>query len=143
MGIIIALISGLLMSVQGVFNTGVTKTTGMWVCNCFVQFTALLAGMVMWYVTDRQSFSKLTEVTPKYMLLGGIIGTAITYTVIKSMDILGPARAVMIIVVSQVFVAYVIELFGMFGVEKVEFEFRKLLGMLLSIGGIVLFKYKK
>ena len=143
MGIIIALISGLLMSVQGVFNTGVTKTTGMWVCNCFVQFTALLAGMVMWYVTDRQSFSKLTEVTPKYMLLGGIIGTAITYTVIKSMDILGPARAVMIIVVSQVFEAYVIELFGMFGVEKVEFEFRKLLGMLLSIGGIVLFKYKK
>ena len=143
MGIIIALISGLLMSVQGVFNTGVTKTTGMWVCNCFVQFTALLAGMVMWYVTDRQSFSKLTEVTPKYMLLGGIIGTAITYTVIKSMDILGPARAVMIIVVSQVFVAYVVELFGMFGVEKVEFEFRKLLGMLLSIGGIVLFKYKK
>ena len=142
MGIIIALISGLLMSVQGVFNTGVTRTTGMWVCNCFVQFTALLAGLVMWFVTDRQSFYNLSKVTPKYVLLGGVIGTAITYTVIKSMDALGPARAVMIIVVSQVTVAYVIELFGMFGVDKVEFELRKLVGVVLSIVVIILFKYK-
>lgn len=143
MGIIIALISGLLMSVQGVFNTGVTKTTGMWVCNCFVQFTALLAGLVMWFFTDRQSFTSLAKVSPKYVLLGGIIGTAITYTVIKSMDMLGPARAVMIIVVSQVAVAYLIELLGLFGVDKVEFEFRKLLGVILAVGGIIMFKYEK
>ena len=39
-GFLIAVISGLLMSVQGVFNTQVTKTTGMWVANAFVQFTA-------------------------------------------------------------------------------------------------------
>lgn len=31
---------------------------------------------------------------------------------------LGPARAVMLIVVAQLLVAYLIELFGMFGVEK-------------------------
>ncbi|MDD7282351.1 MAG: EamA-like transporter family protein, partial [Clostridium sp.] len=29
-GIIVALISGALMSVQGVFNTGVTKQTSTW-----------------------------------------------------------------------------------------------------------------
>ncbi len=140
MGIIIALISGLLMSVQGVFNTGVTKETGIWVCNCFVQFTALITGLVMWYFTDRQSFMSLSKVTPKYVLVGGIIGTAITYTVIKSMDALGPARAVMIIVISQVTVAYLIELMGLFGVDKVEFQFRKLIGVALAIGGIILFK---
>ena len=32
-GFFIALVSGALMSVQGVFNTQVTKTTGMWVSN--------------------------------------------------------------------------------------------------------------
>ena len=32
-GFLIALLSGALMSVQGVFNTQVTKTTGMWVSN--------------------------------------------------------------------------------------------------------------
>lgn len=32
-GFFIALLSGALMSIQGVFNTEVTKTTGMWVGN--------------------------------------------------------------------------------------------------------------
>ena len=36
-GFLIALLSGVLMSVQGVFNTQVTKTTGMWVSNGWVQ----------------------------------------------------------------------------------------------------------
>lgn len=142
LGVIIALISGLLMSVQGVFNTDVTKVTGIWVCNCFVQFTALIAGLVMWYFTDRQSFMNLSKVSPKYVLLGGIIGTAITYTVIKSMDSLGPARAVMIIVISQVMVAYLIELMGLFGVQQAEFQMRKLVGAALAIGGIILFKWE-
>ena len=39
-GFLIALLSGALMSVQGVFNTQVTKTTGMWVSNGWVQFSA-------------------------------------------------------------------------------------------------------
>lgn len=41
-GFLIALLSGALMSVQGVFNTQVTKTTGMWVSNGWVQFSAFL-----------------------------------------------------------------------------------------------------
>src|SRR5574344_2014375 len=69
MGIIIALISGALMSVQGVFNTQVTKATSMWVANCFVQFTALIAGLAMWYFTGHESFTGIAKVTPKYMLL--------------------------------------------------------------------------
>ena len=40
-GWIIALISGALMSVQGVFNTGLTKQTSLWVANSWVQGTAL------------------------------------------------------------------------------------------------------
>ena len=39
-GFVIALLSGALMSVQGVFNTQVTKTTGMWVSNGWVQLSA-------------------------------------------------------------------------------------------------------
>ena len=45
-GCFIAVLSGALMSVQGVFNTQVTKTTGMWVSNAWVQFSALLLCLV-------------------------------------------------------------------------------------------------
>ncbi len=75
------------------------------------------------------------------MLLGGAIGAVITYTVIKGMEMLGPARAVMIIVISQLAVAYLIELFGLFGVEKQPLEMRKITGMGIAIAGIIIFKW--
>ena len=127
-GFFIALISGALMSVQGVFNTQVTKTSGIWVANAFVQFTALLVCLGAWLLTDRSSFGALVKVEPKYMLLGGAIGAFITYTVIKSMEMLGPAKAVMLIVIAQLIVAYVIELFGWFGTDKQPLEWRKVIG---------------
>ncbi|MBQ9765866.1 MAG: DMT family transporter [Lachnospiraceae bacterium] len=141
-GIIIALVSGALMSIQGVFNTAVTKGTSMWVSNAWVQFTALIICLGGWFVTGRDSFMQLAKVEPKYMLLGGVIGAFITLTVIKSMSSLGPAKAVMLIVVSQLLVAYLIEVFGLFGVEKVGFEWKKLIGMAMAIVGIVIFKWE-
>lgn len=129
------------MSIQGVFNTQVTKTSGIWVANIFVQFTALLVCIVAWLFTDRSSLSTLMKVEPKYMLLGGAIGAFITYTVIKGMELLGPAKAVMLIVIAQLIVAYLIEVLGLFGVEKQPVEMRKLIGMGIAIVGVVIFKW--
>ncbi len=141
-GFFIALLSGALMSIQGVFNTQVTKTSGIWVANAFVQLSAFLVCMGIWLCTDCTSFATLLKVEPKYMLLGGVMGAGITYTVIKGMDLLGPARAVMIIVIAQLIVAYGIELLGLFGVEKQPLEARKIIGMLIAIAGIIVFKWK-
>lgn len=141
LGFFIAILSGALMSVQGVFNTQVTKQSGIWVANAFVQLTALLVCLAVWLFSDRASFALLLKVEPKYMLLGGAIGTFITYTVIKSMEQLGPARSVMFIVVSQLIIAYMIEIFGLFGVEKQPLEIKKLLGAGVMIVGIVIFKW--
>ncbi len=141
-GFFIALLSGALMSVQGVFNTQVTKSSSIWVANAFVQLTALLVCLGAWLFADRTSFSTLFKVEPKYMLLGGAIGAFITYTVIRSMDMLGPARAVMLIVIAQLIVAYVIEILGWFGVEKQPLEWRKVIGMVIAIAGIVIFKWE-
>lgn len=141
-GFFIALISGALMSIQGVFNTQVTKASSIWVANAFVQFTALLVCLIAWFVSDRSSFGALLKVEPKYMLLGGAIGAFITFTVIKGMEMLGPARAVMLIVTAQLIVAYLIELFGLFGTEKQPLEWRKIIGMGIAIAGIIIFKWK-
>lgn len=141
-GFFIAIISGALMSVQGVFNTQVTKETGIWTTSAFVQFTALIICLGAWGITERTSFSSILKFEPKYMLLGGVIGAFITFTVIKSMDMLGPARAVMLIVIAQLIIAYVIEIFGLFGVEKQPVEMRKLFGMVVAIIGVSIFKWK-
>lgn len=54
-GFLIALLSGALMSIQGVFNTQVTKTTGMWVGNGWVQFTAFAVCLAMWFFYRKRS----------------------------------------------------------------------------------------
>ena len=141
-GILTALLSGALMSVQGVFNTEVTKQTSLWVSSAFVQFTALLVCLAAWLITDRTNLTSLAQVEHKYMLFSGVIGAFITVTVVKAMGALGPARAAMLIVISQLIVAYLIELFGIFQVEKQVFEWRKLIGMLVAIAGIVIFKWE-
>ena len=78
-----------------------------------------------WLATGRDSVAALMEVQPRYMLLGGVIGAGITWTVIKSVDALGPARSALFIVVSQLAVAYLISLSGMFGMEKEPFSWEK------------------
>lgn len=139
-GFLIALLSGACMSIQGVFNTNLTKNSSLWVTNCWVQFTALLVCVAGWALSDRTGFSVLFKMNQKYMLLGGVLGALITLTVVKAMGMLGPADAVLIIVVSQIAVAYLIELFGIFKVEKVPFSWMKLVGLGLAVVGIFIFE---
>lgn len=141
-GFLIALISGALMSVQGVFNTQVTKTTGMWVGNAWVQLSAFALCAVMWLIMGRDSIAAIGKVEPKYVLLGGVIGAGITWTVIKSMAQLGPAKAALLIVIAQLIVAYVIELLGLFGVDKQPLEWRKVGGMVLALIGVAIFQWE-
>ena len=141
-GFFIALLSGALMSIQGVFNTEVTKASSMWISAAWVQLTALVTCLLTWALTDRKNMLTVFEVTPRYMLLGGVIGAFITFTVIRSMDSLGPAKAVMLIVISQLLVAYLIELLGIFGVERADFSWRKMLGMAVAIVGVVIFRWE-
>ena len=141
-GWIVALISGVLMSIQGVLNTEVTKQTSLWVSTGWVQLSALIVCITAWFIRDRSRVTALMDVSPKYMLLGGVIGAFITLTVIVSMDQLRPARAAQLIVVSQIAAAYLIELFGLFGVDKANFQWSKVLGLGLSIIGIMIVKWK-
>ena len=141
-GFLIALLSGALMSVQGVFNTQVTRTTGLWVSNGWVQLSAFAVCLILWFANGRDNISALWKVDPKYMLLGGVIGAGITWTVIKSMEALGPAKAALLIVIAQLVVAYVIELFGMFGMEKTALDWRKVGGLALALIGIAIFQWE-
>ena len=143
-GIIVALISGALMSVQGVFNTGVTKQTSTWLASAWVAFSGFVVAIALWAIFERNQAGifSLAQVDHKYMLLGGVIGAGITWTVIKSIEALGPARSALLIVIAQLTVAYLIQLFGLFGMDREPFSWRKAGGLLLAVAGIAVFQWK-
>ena len=120
-----------------------TRQSSLWVSTGWVQLSAFAVCVLAWLFTGRQSIAALWQIENKYVLLGGVIGAFITITVIQSMGALGPAKAAMLIVISQLIVAYLIELLGIFGVAKEPFEWRTILGMLIAIVGIVIFKWQK
>lgn len=138
-GFIIAIVSGALMSIQGIFNTNVTKSSSIWVAAGFVQLTALATCLIMWLFNGRPEVSVVLRVDNKVSLLGGVIGAFITFTVVKSVSELGIAKAEITIVVAQVIVAYLIELFGLFGSKKAEFSWLKLLALIIAAGGVFMF----
>ena len=139
-GILIALLSGALMSIQGVFNTEVTRQSSIWVSAGWVQLTAFVTCLVMWLLTGRPEVQGIWQVRPWYMLSRGVIGALITWTVIRSVESLGPARSALLIVVAQIAVAYGIEVFGLFGVEKSGWEWKKAIGALTAVIGIIIFQ---
>ncbi len=140
-GMMVALISGALMSLQGVFNTEVTKQSSIWAAAGWVQLTAFATCVVLYFVGGRGDIMGMFSIDRKYMLLGGVMGALITWTVIKSMDGLGPAKATLLIVITQILVSYLVEVFGLFGVEKAGFEWKKLIGAMISVAGIVMFHW--
>ena len=111
-GMIVALISGALMSLQGVFNTEVTKQSSIWAAAGWVQLTAFFTCVALYLLTGGGEILGMFSIQRKYMLLGGVMGAFITWTVVKSMDGLGP----------------------------VGFEWKKLLGAVIAIIGIVIFR---
>lgn len=140
-GLLVAVISGALMGIQGVWNAGVTKQTSIWTATGFVQFSALLVCIAAWFISGKEkNIASLLQVNPRYFLLGGILGAFITFTVIKSVELLGPAKSAMFIVTAQLVASYLIEVFGLFGTEKAAFSWQKLCAAAVTVGGVIWFR---
>ncbi|MDD4187836.1 MAG: DMT family transporter [Bacilli bacterium] len=140
MGIIFAILAGLLMSIQGVYNTRLMESSSMWITNVWVHFSALLVCLIMWFFMGHKNLLTVFNVDNKLYLVGGILGAFITFTVIKGIDKLGPAHATMLILLAQLIIAYLIEVIGLFGTEKIAFQWPKLIGVILMLTGIFVFK---
>lgn len=140
-GIIFSALAGALMSIQGVFNTRAGEKTGLWEINVFVQGTGFLITLIVFFIFGEGNIKKIAEVNKLY-LTGGLIGVFIIYTVMKGMHMLSPTYAVSIILITQLVTAALIDCCGFFETKKLVFHFSKILGVIIMIIGIIIFKWK-
>lgn len=141
LGIILAIISGAAMSIQGVFNTRVSEKIGVWETNTIVQGSAFILALIIMLMIRNGSYSELRAVNKVY-LLGGAIGVVITYTVMAAVGSLGPTFGISIILISQLMTAAIIDAFALFDTEKLKFAAHNYIGIILMIIGIIIFKWK-
>lgn len=140
-GIIFSIIAGVAMSIQGVFNSRLGEKIGLWETNTIVQGSAFVLTLIITLLFGKGNFKEIQS-TNKLYLTGGIIGVIITFTVMMSILKLGPTYAISIILVAQLIAAALIDLFGLFDSEKIGFGFTKIIGVIVMIIGIIIFKWR-
>ncbi|MDR2505974.1 MAG: DMT family transporter [Oscillospiraceae bacterium] len=141
MGWLFAAIAGALMSLQGVMNTRLSEKIGLYESNMYVQGTAFLLSLIAMWIFGKGQLNQLGQVNKGYWL-GGALGLAITITVMLGMKALSPTLAVSTILIAQLVVAALIDGFGWMGTDKQPFNWHQFAGVLLIVGGIILFKWK-
>lgn len=141
MGFIFSIIAGAAMSIQGVMNTRLGDKIGLYEANAFVQGTAFLLSLIAVWIVGKGDFKLIGDANKLY-LLGGVLGLIITVTVMLGVGKLSPTIAISTILISQLLVAAIIDAFGLMGSDKIAFEWNKYVGLLLMLGGVLLFKIK-
>lgn len=140
-GIILSIIAGVAMSLQGVFNTRLSEKIGLWETNTFVQGTGFLLTLAITYFFGKGHFRDITS-SKKIYLLGGLLGAIIIFTVMMGIRSLGTTCSIGIILVAQLTSAGIIDAFGLFDTNKIRFGINEFIGVALMIIGIVIFKWK-
>ena len=142
LSLLLALISGVLMAVQGSLNTTLSKVVGLLETTFIVHITGTILLMILLFILKmgRGNLYALPE-APWYAYLGGVIGVGIIYLVAASIPEVGVANATTAIIIGQVLTAIIIDHFGAFGLEKMPYGWSQFLGLtLLVIGGKLLLK---
>lgn len=142
LGTIIAIISGISMTLQGIFNTRLNEKMGIWETTSLIQGIAFICSFIIAYFFGRGSYSGIKDAN-KFYLISGILGVVITFTVIKSVSLMGATVGIGMILIAQLLSAALINSFGLFGSDKIHFSFNNFIGISLMIIGIVIFQWKK
>ncbi len=132
--IILAALSGSLMAIQGTFNSILGKIIGLLEGTFSVHLIGTLTAGALLLALGNGNFSKAASV-PWFSWLGGPLGVAIIFGVAFSIPKLGVGVATTAIIAAQLFTAYLIDHFGLFGMERIPFSLIKLSGIILIIFG--------
>jgi transporter family-2 protein len=141
MGVIYAVIAGLFVSIQSIFNVRVSEKAGFWLTNTLVHGSGFVLSLIIWLLVKDGSLQKLPSVNKLY-LIGGCMGVVIVFSAMKSVTALNPAYAITIMLIVQLLGTLAVESFGLFGVDKVALSANRLIGIGVMIAGVVVFKYK-
>ncbi|WP_028543278.1 DMT family transporter [Paenibacillus taiwanensis] len=138
-GLLLACIAGALVGLQNIFNSKVNEQAGSWTTTTLVLGMGFLASLTMGLIFEGKMLLTWHPM-PLWYWFSGIIGVGVVTCLVQGIKRLGPTYAVSIMMTSQLGFALLWDSLGWLGLEKVPFTFNKLIGVLVIVGGIVVFK---
>jgi len=138
-GFSLAILAGILISVQSVFNAKVNENVGQWLTTTCVLGIGLISSILFYIITENSINIKVY--TANYLFyVSGLFGIGLIICIMGAIKSLGPAYTVLISLITQLVVALCIDTFGLFGMESIPLQVNKLVGIGLLIVGVGIFK---
>ncbi|SFE79567.1 DMT family transporter [Fictibacillus sp. KU28468] len=140
LGIIFALIAGALVGLQNIFNSKVNEHAGSWATNVLVLGLGFIASLTLGLIFEGKQLFHLHHMQTWYWF-SGVIGVGVVTCVVQGVKRLRPTIAISIVLASQLGFALFLDSVGALGLDPVPFTFKELIGVLIIIGGIIVFKF--
>lgn len=140
LGILFALTAGALVGMQNVFNTKVNEQTGNWTTTTLVLGLGFAASFIIGLIVEGKGMFTSLPGMPLWFWFSGLIGVGVVTCMVQGVKLLGPTYAVAIVMTSELGFALLFDSLGWLGLQKVPFTLNQLIGVLVIIGGIFVFK---
>lgn len=138
-GIIFALLGGACITLQGVANTRISTDLGTWQAATITQLTGfILAAIILMFVRDA-NLQGIKQVKPMY-LAGGAFGAVIIFSEVSAIQQIGVTFTISALLIAQLFLTFLIDSNGWFGVLKQKMKLPQFLGIALMIAGVIIMK---
>jgi transporter family-2 protein len=139
LGLLFALIAGSLISLQNIFNSKVNERAGSWATTTLVLGLGFVASLMFGLLFEGKHLFILQNMKLWYWF-SGIIGVGVVTCIVNGIRLLGPTYAISIVFTSQLGFALLWDSMGWLGLEKVPFTPKQLIGVLVIVSGIFIFK---
>jgi len=139
-GLFFSLLAGSLVGLQNIFNSKVNERAGSWATTTLVLGLGFLASLLMGLIFEGGELFHLHGMKPWYWV-SGVIGIGVVTCIVQGINRLGPTVGVSVALISQLAFALWWDSMGFMGLDKVPFSFKKLLGVLVIVAGIMVFKF--
>lgn len=138
-GIIFAFTAGACITLQGVANARISHDIGTWQAATITQLTGfVMAFIILLFVRDgkKRGFKK---VKPLY-LTGGALAAFIIFSEVTSIQNIGVTFTISALLIAQLFLTFLIDSNGWFGVAKQKMRLPQFIGIGMMILGVVILK---
>ncbi len=134
MNYFISVFTGIILAIMISLNGQVSNISGNYASSVIIHFIGLI-GIILVLIFTKSKIQNLKGI-PFYMFTGGLIGILTVLFTNASFIGLGVSLTVSLSLLGQLVTSLIIDHFGYFNMPVVEFDKKKILGLVIIIAGI-------
>ncbi|WP_458121043.1 DMT family transporter [Paenibacillus sp. Z6-24] len=140
LGILLAVVAGSLVSLQTVFNNQVNARAGSWATTTLVLGMGFIASLTASLIFEGKGTFSLQHMQLWYWI-SGAIGVGVVFCLVQGIRLLGPTFSTSIVLIAQLATALLFDSAGWLGLEQIPLTPGKIIGVLVVVAGILVFKF--